>query len=595
MRRVAAESLLLGALVGALAAAWFAPEASAVCGSEGAAFAWRLGQLDAWRAGTAPLAGDHGAAVPVAGLPYVAFGAVLEPLLGLTGAWLASIALAIGGGAAALWGLTRAAGAGPVSAALAVIVGALPPVVARHLADGGVDLAVVPFAALALALLPRKESAARVVGFVAALLCGACDARTGAIVGLAAAAAGGGGWALLAAILATGTQAAAPAVGALDPVDLPAPFVALRADAVAPGLAALAGALWGVEEGRLRRGALVGFVCALGPVLAAFGDTLTVGDAAVPLPAALVAAFTPGGQGWTGGLVVAAVATALGLGRLAKPRLALLLAPLAVVEAARVAGPAPTCLVVDAPVAVRALGERQGGVLNLPVRAEAGEKRLGGPPGAHALYLAQQPLHGRALATGPAPLGATDPLYGEPAVVLSLGADRLLLPPTRPGEVLRGLGVTEIVVHRRLFPPGALALVDPVLFKLYGAPQRDHAGEVDLYRVDATGPVRAPVAESLHGIDDPAPAGWLDLGAYIAGLSPAAPVAPAGAGAGAADPEGEAAPAPSDAQIGRPAAEGAPAEAGGRPRGPGRAAQPGGGREAGEGRGRRSVRGSTGG
>jgi hypothetical protein len=558
MRRVAVESLLVGAAVAVAVAAWFAPEIGAVCGAEGAATAWRVGQLQAWWSGVAPLADDAGVPVPVAGLPYVGFAALLAPAFGLGGAWLSGMMLAVAGGAAALWGLSRAAGGSPLAAGLAVAVGAAPPALAAALGEGGVDLAVVPFAALALALLPKKGRGARALGFAAVVACGLCDARTGAIVGLAAAAAGGGGWALFAALLATGTGAAAPGAGTLDVVDLPAPFVLLRPDALAPGLAVVAGALWGLGESRLRWGALVAFVCALGPVLAAFGDVLTVSGAAVPLPAVLVAAFTPDGVGWSGALVVAAVATALGLGRASAPRLSLLLAPLALLEAGRAAGPAPACVPLDAPVAIRALAERDGGVLNLPVRVVVDGVARGAPAPAHGLYLVQRRLHGRPLATGAAPLGASDPLYGEPAVVLALGADTLLLPPTRPGEVLRGLGITEIVVHRRLFAPGALGLVDPVLAKLYGAPQRDHAADIDLYRVAATGSMRTPTAESLRTIDDAPPPGWLDLGAYLAGLAPVGGSPPAGA-EGAAPPEPAAAGA-----VGPPEGAGSAPDAAGR-------------------------------
>ncbi|MDP2313457.1 MAG: hypothetical protein Q8P41_11170, partial [Pseudomonadota bacterium] len=337
--------------------------------------------------------------------------------------------------------------------------------------------------------------------------------------------AGGGGWALVAALVAAGLGVSAGAsAGVLDPFDLAAPLVELRPAALAPGLVALVAALWVVGDRGLRLAAAVGFVCALGPVLSAFGDVLTVGGGAVPLPAALVAAFSPSGAGWAGSLVVAAVAVALGLGRLARPRLALVLAPLALLEAHAVAGPPPTCVSLDVPVAVRTLGDRDGAVLNLPVLAVDGAQVVGGPVGAHALYLFQRTRHGRRLATGAAPLGASDPLYGEAAVVLALdsavGVERWLLPPTRPGEVLRGLGVTEIVVHRGLFPARALALLDPVLFKLYGAPQRDHAGNVDLYRIATTGSARAPTAETLHPADGPPVNGWLGLSEYLAGVTP---------------------------------------------------------------------------
>ena len=132
--------------------------------------------------------------------------------------------------------------------------------------------------------------------------------------------------------------------------------------------------------------------------------------------------------------------------------------------------------------------------------------------------------HRRPLAVGRDPVAKADPLLGEPAVVLALdvaaGGQRYLLPPTRPGEVLRGLGVTEIVVHRDLFSAEALALFDPVMVKLNGPPQRDHAGNVDSYRVASEGSARPATAETLHPADSPAPRGWLELGPYVAGLTP---------------------------------------------------------------------------
>jgi hypothetical protein len=560
MRRVGFESVAVGVVAAGLTLAWFGfPSGNVVCGPDGAVFAWRLSHLQAVWEGRAALGLDGTEPVPLAGWTWSALGVPLAAAVGVATTWKALMALAVGAGASALWGLSRRAGV--LGAGLATVVGTVPVVAAHGFAGGGFDLAVVPFAALALALLPRSEPWARVLGAVAVLSCAACDARTGVILGVAAAVAGGGGWALLAALVATGTGvAAATSAGVFDPVDITAPFVTLRAGALAPGLAALAGALWVVGDRGLRRAAAVGFVCALGPVLSAFGDPLTVGGAAIPLPAAILAAFAPTGEGWAGGLVVAAVAVALGLGRLAQPRWALLLAPLALLEAhaAAVAGPVPpvaaACLALDVPVAVRALGEREGGVLNLPIEATSAGRPVGGAPGVHALYLFQRSVHGRRLATGSAPLGAADPLYGEAAVVLSLdtgGGGGWLMPPTRPGEVLRGLGVTEIVVHRSLFPAQALAVVDPVFYKLYGAPQRDHAGNVDLYRVPVAGPARPPTPETLHPLDGPPTNGWLGIAAYLAGLDPV----PVGAGVPSAEPP-VLGPAPDGADAG--AAEGRP-------------------------------------
>jgi hypothetical protein len=45
------------------------------------------------------------------------------------------------------------------------------------------------------------------------------------------------------------------------------------------------------------------------------------------------------------------------------------------------------------------------------------------------------------------------------------------------------LGVTDLVVDRHALPAAALARLDPVLALLHGAPQRDHAAGIDVYRV----------------------------------------------------------------------------------------------------------------
>lgn len=529
MRRVAVESLLVGAAAGALGGVWLGGF-DEVCGAGGATLAWRAAHLVDVVAGRAALGDANGVQVPLAGLPWAVVAAGARAFVGdAAGAGLAFVT-AVGATAAALWGLARRAGASLEGAALAVAVGGLPTAAVGSLAAGGTELALGAFAALALALLPERSGRARAVGFAALLLAGWCDARAGAVLGLAAFAAGGGGLGLVGALFSTGTGIGAVG-GNLDPLDLGAPFLSLRADAIPPGLAALGATAWVLRDVRLRRAAIVAFVLALGPVLRAFGEPLTVAGAAVPLPAVVIAAFGPAGEGWSSALVVAAVAAGLGLARLERPRGALLLGALALLEASRVVGSPPECLGVTEPVAVRALAERTGGVLHLPVRAELDGVPFGAPPGAHALYLLQCRLHGRPVATGIAPLGATHPLYAEPAVILSLGAEELLLPPTRPGDVLRGLGVTEIVLHRALFAPQHLAVIDPLLARLYGAPQRDHAGQVDLYRVLTEGVVRPPTPEALRRVQGAAPAGWLEVGAWLAGLAgPAGPSAPAEGG-----------------------------------------------------------------
>lgn len=495
-------------MLGSLAAAgwgWGAGLQGAGPGSGAGTWAWRLSTLGpgapdgAW--GGAPL---H--------LPVW----LLGPLVGTGLAQALTLWLAFGLGAGALWTLARRGGAGPAGAALAVVVGALPPVVAGALAEGRPELLIVAPAAVALAGLAAR----RPVGWVALAVLAAFDGRAAAVTALAAWAAGGGVGALLgaAAAAAWGVDTLLP-LRALDPLDLATPFLPLRPEALAPGIAALAGAALVVEDRRWRRAALVAWALSLGPLLRVLGEVVDVGGRAVPLPAVFVAALDADGGGWQGALVVGAVAAGLGLARLGTPRAALLLAPLALLEAFVSVGPRLPTTPLDPPVAVKFLGERQGGVLDLPVEVDplvAGG--LTAPPGTHGLWLWYATFHGRPLAVGPGPLGAADPLYGEPAVVLginaSLGTERFLLPPSMAGATLAALNITEIVVHRDRFPEAGLAVLDPLLARAYGAPQRDHAGGVDLYRISAM-PLNAPSAERLRRPGEPGANAWRTVADWL--------------------------------------------------------------------------------
>ncbi|MDP2316152.1 MAG: hypothetical protein Q8P41_24860, partial [Pseudomonadota bacterium] len=178
-------------MAAALALAWFGfPAQDTVCGADGALLSWRLAHLQAAWDSRAALGLDGDVSVPLAGWPWSAVAMVLAAGLGVAAAWKGTLAIAFGAGAAALWGFSRAAGASLLAAGLATLVGVLPAAAARSVASGGVDLLVVPFVVAALVLLPRREPVARLVGALAVVACGACDARTGAVLGLAAAAAG---------------------------------------------------------------------------------------------------------------------------------------------------------------------------------------------------------------------------------------------------------------------------------------------------------------------------------------------------------------------------------------------------------------------
>jgi hypothetical protein len=328
-------------------------------------------------------------------------------------------------------------------------------------------------------------------------------------------------------------------MGRLDPFDALAPFHPLRAGAVAPGLAALVGAALLVRDRGLRRAAIAAFVLALGPVLRAYGADVAPGGRGVPLPGIALTLLSPSGEGWGACLVVAAVASGLGLATV-PARAPLLLLPLALAEAAFLGGTRlPTTRLAPA-ISERYLNERKGGVLDLPVEV-AGLATA--PEGSHGTYLWLQTIHHRPLPVGPAPLTTADALFGEPGVVLAidaeLGGDPFLVPSMPPGQTLRRMGVTEIVVHRDRMRGEALAVIDPVFSKLYGAPQRDHAGKLDLYRLRddghelAAGPVNP---ERLRRPTDPDILGWRPVSEYLATVLSPTPTPPSGA---PAPPTGE--------------------------------------------------------
>lgn len=509
MRRILLESLLVWVAVGLLAAAWsgWPALAEAAPGSGVGAWAARVAALGAGGEIAQPLDVPAALLARFAGLPCA---------LALT-TWAAFAA-----GAAVLWGVVRAGGAGAAGAVLAVALGAAPPVIGAALRDGRPELLAVPAVVAALAGFGSGGATGRIIGFAGVLLCAGFDPRLGAAAGIGAALAGGGAWSLLAALLAAGAGSADLATSAvLQPDDLYTPI------ASGIGLAAVLAALFVVRDRGLRLAALGAFILALGPTLQAHGAAVTVGGRAIPLPALLVALLDPEGGGWTSCLLVTAVAAALGVAR--APRAALLLVPLAIFETGAFAGvPLPTTHLAPS-VAVRFLSERTGAVLDLPFETRLPGVRSTARRGTNALYRYLQTIHGRPLGAGPAPLGDTAALYAEPGVVIALdasaGGEPFLIPPSRPGEPLSRLGVSEIVVHRDLFEADALALIDPVFSKLYGPPQRDHGGRIDLYRVRvAVSPDAPPFGEErLRHAGDPDAPGWRTLPDYLATLLPPVP------------------------------------------------------------------------
>lgn len=401
----------------------------------------------------------------------------------------------LGAGAAALWVVARPQGW--PTAMVAAGFGALSPVVGVALAEGHPEVLTVPLVAVAL------SAERRWVGFIATLLCGFFDAGIGVTTGLAAMVAGAGVWGLTGAILAGGLGFSAGWAASLDPSSLLAPLVQLQPGKLGPGLALLLGLAW-VDAPRWRWAAAIGLLVSFGPVLQAFGAPLMVAGAGVPLPGLLAALLAPGAAGWGGALIVAIVAVVLGLR--ARPIVAGLLLLLLGAEAAAVGAPPPVKL---APSLLEAdLKGGQGGVLHLPM--EIADLDVA-PAGIHTAYAYLSLHHGRPVANGQAPLSGPHVLFGEPGVVLAidaaLGDERYLLPPQVPGLTLSTLGISDILIHRSSFSAQALTVLDTVLPRWYGPPQRDLAGDVDRYtlRADAGPP---PIPLPLRTAGDPQAVGW---------------------------------------------------------------------------------------
>lgn len=308
---------------------------------------------------------------------------------------------------------------------------------------------------------------------------------------------------LLAPLLATFGES-----GAIDAVGL-ANFRAVTAGtaggvtagaALALGLALMGGPL------RLRLAGLAAAALALGPVWA-FTDAQGH-MRAFALPSFLFAELGAAG-GWSGAGAVAAAALALAMSD-ARPARALPLAALIVLEGAAVAAPIPTRLPEHPREAVASLAERSGTILHLPVGLASQ-----GDPARAALWRHESRVHRRQLYADAHAVQNDDPVLGEPGVVAVLGllqpSAGWLIPPTEAGAVLRSLGITELVLDRAALNADDLARLDPVLAHLYGPPQRDNAGGIDLWRTATVGTRRLASPPHLRRRGEPGSQGWRTL------------------------------------------------------------------------------------
>jgi hypothetical protein len=405
--------------------------------------------------------------------------------------------------------LRRAAGA-RVGVAAAVTLAALastPMLTGWQAATPG--SACLGLAVLALAAWRDRPA----VGAALSLLVGLWSPPTGTALAVAGAIVGGRLDALLLAALVA-------ALGRGGQVDVTGAdnLVLFRVAATPAGGVAIALAAMIVPgDRRMRFAALAAALLAIGPVVVANGRP-------VPLPAALPAALGASG-GWAGAGVVAVAALALGVATAEPPRSgarvrALAGLALVVAEGLGMATRPLTPYPSAPPEVARALAERDGTVLVLPV------SRLGAREARRApLWRHLAARFDRRVYAGGEAVASTDPVLGTPAVAAILTVlepeESWLIPPHDEGNVLRSLGITELVLDREACSTEELARIDPVLARLFGAPQRDLRAGADLWRIDPLGQREFPVPPYLRHRGDPNTRGWQTIEQLIAAPSEA--------------------------------------------------------------------------
>lgn len=428
-------------------------------------------------------------------------GSALTPaarlLAQLVGERPALLALATAGGAAAALGLAATTRL-PALPAMALLAAPLCLTGAEHVrpAVWGLGLAVA-------ALQAWRERP---------LVAASCTAALALLVPAAGVAAALAGLVLRPGLAPLLLAAAAAALGdpaVADVTGLAAVRVHTEGWAAAPtaGFAAAGVLLLPGVPTRLRIAGLVSMLLTLGPVLT---RDSSAGTTALPLPALPFAALGTG-AGWAGAGIVALAVLALAAERSGPVRLGLVLLALEGVAAVR---PLPSRLPDAPPRAVASLAERGGAVLHVPVG-----RRVRGEPARAALWRHQARTHGRPLYGEGRALRDDDPVFAEPGVAalhaVSDPDGAWGIAPTEAGVVLRALGITELVLDRAAVDATELARLDPVLARLYGPPQRDVAGHVDLWRIDPLGEAQLPTPPYLRRADQAGSQGWLTLEALL--------------------------------------------------------------------------------
>ena len=389
------------------------------------------------------------------------------------------------------WVRPREGSTRPVAAMVATLIGSATPLVLGGALRGTAEALIAPVAVLALWAWERGPAWMAVF---ATVLVGWVDSAAGLACALAGACVGGRGawaWAAFAALLASAAGGGLPVSAAASTADLGKAVEGVLVLLLA--LAALAGVGRAMERGvtvRWTLGVLAAGLVACGPVLPTRGGPMA-------LPAALLAILAPPDAPLGGAVLVATLCTARLVATLSPTSLALA-GLLATVNAGRLLVEEWPRVELRRSASDAVLAARTGGVLHLPV-AVAGVPGSA-PAAANGRWAWAALASGRALppelATG-REVPARSLLLAEPAVVVSAalvsGDGTILVPGGRAGAALGALGVTDLVVHRDAYTPEVLARLDLALHALHGPPQRDLAGNVDLYRLAEAPPSTAPV------------------------------------------------------------------------------------------------------
>lgn len=440
-----------------------------------------------------------GGDAPNGTLPVAALGLVLRHCFGMGVAAPVVTWVMFGASAGVLWFTLRGQGA-PRLATLGAWLSGLGASAAISSACVGLpDLSVVGFVAAGMVAFLRRRT---VAGVLWTLWIASFDAHTAAIMALVSVVLGGGAWALVAMVVAAGVPASALGQSGAS---------ASMAGLVTVGLSAATLLRSERKEPRLLMAIVLAALCMAGP-------TVAVGGAAVGLPGAAIAIFGEA-TGWQGAAVVLGAVAALAVCG-APSRLALGVGSIVFAVGIAAAGKPPPGHSLDVPLAVNSLAERTGAVLDLPFEVEG--EACTASSGTNASWAYFGALHGRPTEVGIAPVPRVAAFLSEPAVLAAIditcGA-HYLVPPGLPGVALSSLGITEVVVHRALYNPAVLAVLDPIFSRQYGPPRRDHAGSVDLYHV-APHVKGVPVVGGLHLAGDPSAASWQSLEAFLQGTLP---------------------------------------------------------------------------